>query len=76
MREYGAGDKYYVSWSSNFGYEAIQSGLPCSHKQKRPDQALKKSNSTEKSQIRDKHTMTLLKHPNALLKGNMYTFYA
>jgi len=50
-------------------------GLPGSHKQKRPDQPLKKANSTEKSQIRDKYITTPLKHPNALLKGSIYIFY-
>jgi len=49
-------------------------GLPGSHKQKRPDQPLKKQNSTEKSQIHDKYTTTPLKHPNAVLKCNMYIF--
>jgi len=34
--------------------------------------AQKKPNSTEKSQIYDKHTTTPIKQPNALLKGNIY----
>jgi len=45
--------------------------LPGIHKQKKPDQPLKKPNGTEKSQIKDKYTLTPLKHPNALLKGNI-----
>ena len=35
----------------------------------------KKPNSTEKTQIHDKYTITPSKHPNALLKGTMYIFY-
>jgi len=52
----------------------VGAGLPGSHKQKRPDQPLKKPNSTEKSQIHDKYT-TPLKLPIAPLKGVMYIFY-
>jgi len=37
---------------------------------------MKKSqgNSTEKSQIPNKYTTTPLKHPNVVLKGNIYIF--
>jgi len=50
--------------------------LPGSHKQKSPINPLKKPNSTETSQIYDKHTTTPIKNPNVLLKGNIYIFHA
>jgi len=51
----------------------LRAGLPGSHKQKRPDQPM--PNSTEKSQIYDKYTKVPLKHPNVLMKGNMYIIH-